>query len=128
MEAHEISPVAASLAARTASVLLIGLAIVQMAGLTIHAFDRLDVQRLAQARDSRCAWSGVYRTIALTDPPRRADVLAELHRGPELVATLSASPPQVEMPADAGPRTAVAADQHEPGPAGRARKFAGGNW
>jgi signal transduction histidine kinase len=88
-----------SLAARTASVLLIGLAIVQMAGLTIHALDRLDVQRLAQARDVAVRVVGVYRTIALTDPPRRAEVLADMHRGPELVATLGASPPQVEMPA-----------------------------
>ncbi|MBV8870048.1 MAG: two-component sensor histidine kinase, partial [Acetobacteraceae bacterium] len=39
-----------SLAARTALVLLIGLAVVQAAGLTIHALDRIDVQRLAQAR------------------------------------------------------------------------------
>jgi signal transduction histidine kinase len=88
-----------SLAARTASVLLIGLAIVQMAGLLIHALDRLDVQRLAQARDVALRVVGVYRTIALTDPPRRAEVLAALHRGADLTAVLSQSPPQVEMPA-----------------------------
>jgi signal transduction histidine kinase len=88
-----------SLAARTASVLLIGLAIVQMAGLTIHALDRLDVQRLAQARDVAIRVVGVYRTVALTDPPRRADVLADLHRGPDLTAELSLSPPQADMPA-----------------------------
>jgi signal transduction histidine kinase len=88
-----------SLAARTASVLLIGLAIVQMAGLTIHALDRLDVQRLAQARDVALRVVGIYRTIALTDPPRRAEVLTALHRGPELTAVLSPSPPQVDLPA-----------------------------
>jgi signal transduction histidine kinase len=88
-----------SLAARTASVLLIGLAIVQMAGLTIHALDRLDVQRLAQAREVAVRVVGVYRTIALTDPPRRPAVLADMHRGPELITTLGAIPPQVEMPA-----------------------------
>jgi signal transduction histidine kinase len=92
-----------SLAARTASVLLIGLAIVQMAGLTIHALDRLDVQRLAQARDVAVRVVGVYRTIALTDPPRRAAVLADLHRGPELSAELSTSPPAADMPAMPGP-------------------------
>jgi signal transduction histidine kinase len=92
-----------SLAARTASVLLIGLAIVQMAGLTIHAFDRLDVQRLAQARDVALRVVSVYRTIALTDPPRREEVLAALHRGPELKAVLSQSPPQVDMPAMPAP-------------------------
>src|ERR1700761_1498963 len=87
-----------SLAARTASALLIGLALVQMAGLTIHALDRLDVQRLAQARDVAVRVVSVYRTIALTDPPRRAEVLAELHRGPELTAVLSDNPPQGDIP------------------------------
>jgi signal transduction histidine kinase len=87
-----------SLAARTALVLLLGLAIVQVAGLTIHALDRLDVQRLAQARDLAVRVVGVYRTIALTDPPRRAAVLAELHRGPDLLPSLSSSPPDVDMP------------------------------
>ena len=40
-----------SLATRTALVLLVGLALVQVAGLTIYALDRLDLQRLGQARD-----------------------------------------------------------------------------
>jgi len=88
----------ASLAARTAFVLLLGLAIVQVAGLTIHALDRLDVQRLGQARDIAVRVVGVYRTMALTDPPRREAVLADLHRGPELMVTLGASPPQVDLP------------------------------
>ena len=87
-----------SLAARTALVLLLGLAIVQGVGLTIHALDRLDVQRLGQARDLAVRVIGIYRTLALTDPPRRAAVLAEMHRGPDLVATLSSSPPDVDLP------------------------------
>ncbi len=44
-----------SLAARTAAVVLVGLALVQIAGLTIHTLDRIDIQRLAQARESRVA-------------------------------------------------------------------------
>jgi signal transduction histidine kinase len=87
-----------SLAARTAVALLLGLAIVQVAGLTIHALDRMDVQRLGQARDLAVRVAGLYRTLALTDPPRRAAVLADLHRGPDLTATLAASPPDVDMP------------------------------
>src|SRR5271166_288155 len=87
-----------SLAARTALVLLLGLALVQVAGLTIHALDRLDVQRLSQARDLAVRAVGWYRTMALTDPPRRATVLAELHRGSELTGKLSPSPPDVDMP------------------------------
>ena len=88
-----------SLATRTALVLLVGLAIVQMAGLTIHALDRLDVQRLAQARDIAIRVVGIYRSVVLTDPDRRGAVIAELHRGPDLQSALSDSPPQVDLPA-----------------------------
>jgi signal transduction histidine kinase len=56
------------------------------------------VQRLGQARDLAVRVVSLYRTMALTDPPRRANVLAELHRGPELVAALSSSPPEVDLP------------------------------
>ncbi|HQT79738.1 MAG TPA: ATP-binding protein [Rhodopila sp.] len=87
-----------SLASRTASVLLIGLILVQMAGLTIHAFDRLDVQRLAQARDVAARVVSVYRTVVLTDPSRRAAVLNYLHRGRDLMPTLSDTPPVVDIP------------------------------
>jgi signal transduction histidine kinase len=87
-----------SLAARTAFVLLLGLAIVQVAGLTIHALDRLDVQQLSQARNLAVRVVAIYRTVALTDDSRRAAVLAELHRGPELVPVLSSSPPEVDLP------------------------------
>jgi len=101
-----------SLAARTALVLLAGLAVVQMAGLTIHALDRLDVQRLAQSRDLAIRVAGVYRTMALTDPSRRATVITEMHRGPDLLATLSASPPQVDLPEMPIPETFTEADAH----------------
>ncbi|HEX4368228.1 MAG TPA: ATP-binding protein [Rhodopila sp.] len=87
-----------SLAARTAVVLLVGLIFVQGAGLTIHALDRLDVQRLGQARDLALRVVALYRTMALTDPPRRPQVLTDLHRGPELAAVLSSEPPEVDMP------------------------------
>ncbi|WP_158926487.1 ATP-binding protein [Acidisphaera sp. S103] len=87
-----------SLAARTAFVLLVGLILVQGAGLTIHALDRLDVQRLGQARELAGRVVDLYRTMALTDPPRRAAVLAGLHHGPALVPALSASPPNVDLP------------------------------
>ncbi len=88
-----------SLATRTALVLLLGLAIVQMAGLTIHALDRLDVQRLAQARDIAIRVVGIYRSVVLTDPDRRAAMMADLHRGPDLQSALSDSPPRVDLPA-----------------------------
>ncbi|MFO1023579.1 MAG: ATP-binding protein [Acetobacteraceae bacterium] len=87
----------ASLAGRTAAVLLIGLVLVQGAGLTIHALDRLDVQRLAQMRDLAFRAVGLYRTMILTDPVHRAHVLNDMHRS-DLGAVLSPVPPSVDMP------------------------------
>lgn len=87
-----------SLATRTALVLLIGLVIVQVAGLTIHAFDRLDVQRLAQARGVAVRLVTLYHTMVLTDRDRRAEVLGEFQRGPLLTAALSDGPPETDLP------------------------------
>ena len=67
-----------SLAARTASVLLVGLIIVQAAGLAIHAFDRIDLQRLAQEREIAVRVMNIYRTVMLTPPDQREAVLEEL--------------------------------------------------
>ncbi len=52
-----------SLAARTALVLLLGLAVVQAGGLTIHALDRMDIQRLAQMRDLAVRVMVIYRNV-----------------------------------------------------------------
>ncbi|MEO8715546.1 MAG: ATP-binding protein [Acetobacteraceae bacterium] len=82
-----------SLAARTALVLLLGLAAVQAAGLTIHALDRIDVQRLAQARTLAERVMGLYRTVVLTVPTERAGLLRELPLPAGLSAELSAGPP-----------------------------------
>jgi len=87
-----------SLAARTAFVLLIGLIVVQGAGLAIHAMDRIDVQRLAQARNLAVRVIGLYRTVVLTTPEQREEVVAELHRGPDLTAELSSQPPVTDLP------------------------------
>ncbi len=82
-----------SLAARTALVLLVGLVLVQAAGLAIHAMDRIDLQRLSQVRNLAFRVVGLYRTVELTEPDTRAQVLGELHHGPGLQATLSDAPP-----------------------------------
>jgi hypothetical protein len=82
-----------SLAARTALVLLVGLVLVQAAGLTIHAMDRIALQRLAQSRNIAYRIVGLYRTVELTPAAERATVLDELHHGPGLKIRLSAEPP-----------------------------------
>ncbi len=81
-----------SLAARTALVLLVGLALVQIAGLTIHAFDRIDVQRIAQARNIAVRVMSVYRTVAMAPAAQRDAVLAELSRSPDVSAELDSKP------------------------------------
>ena len=85
-----------SLAARTALVLLVGLVVVQAAGLTIHALDRIDVQRLAQARYIAVRVVGTYRAVMMASPAQREAVLAERSTG--LTAELSPSPPVTELP------------------------------
>ena len=91
-----------SLAARTALVVLAGLVIVQGAGLAIHAFDRIDVQRLAQAREIAVRVISTYRTVMMTAPAQRETVLAELQHAPGLAAELSTNPPTADLP-DASP-------------------------
>jgi signal transduction histidine kinase len=81
-----------SLAARTAVVLLVGLAIVQGLGLIIHALDRVDLQRLAQIRDIGVQAMGLYSAIALTSPGERAA---------EVGALVLADGPRVELAAEA---------------------------
>jgi signal transduction histidine kinase len=87
-----------SLAARTAFVLLVGLILVQGAGLAIHAMDRIDFQRLAEARSLAFRIVGIYRTVELTAPADRPEVLGELRHGPGLTADLSATPPVSDLP------------------------------
>jgi signal transduction histidine kinase len=87
-----------SLAARTTLVLLVGLAFVQAAGLTIHALDRIDLLRLEQARNLAFRVMTIYRTVELTPPDRRQAVLARLPHGPALNARLQTTPPLVPMP------------------------------
>ncbi len=84
-----------SLAARTAMAVLIGLALVQAAGLTIHALDRIDVQRLARARTTAERVMGLYRTVVMTASDQRAAVLKDFPLPPGVSARLAASPPRL---------------------------------
>jgi signal transduction histidine kinase len=86
-----------SLAARTAVVLLVGLVIVQVAGLAIHALDRIDLQRLAQARDVAVRVVTTYRMVMTTPPERRHEVVSQLRRLPGLTAELTTDPPIAEL-------------------------------
>ena len=92
-----------SLATRTALVLLGSLAVVQIAGLTIHALDRLDLQRLELARDIGIRTIGIYRAVVTAPPAEREALLRQLSPAPGLEARASADPP-AEMMDRAPPR------------------------
>jgi signal transduction histidine kinase len=87
-----------SLAARTALVLLVGLIVVQAAGLTIHAMDRIEGQRLSEAHNLAFRVVGLYRAVELTAPADRAQVLADMRHGPGLSAVLGNAPPVSDLP------------------------------
>ncbi len=92
-----------SLATRTALVLLVGLALVQVAGLTIHALDRLDLQRLGQARDLSIRLISLYRTVVMTPAQQRDAVVHDFEHGPGFVASLSPVPPEAALTPAPGP-------------------------
>jgi signal transduction histidine kinase len=71
-----------SLAGRTALALLLGLIVVQVAGLTIHALDRVDLQRFQQAREVSQRTFQLWRTLLMTPPDRRGTVVADLDPPP----------------------------------------------
>ncbi|MBV9757297.1 MAG: HAMP domain-containing protein [Alphaproteobacteria bacterium] len=86
-----------SLAARTALVLLAGLIVVQAAGLTIHALDRMDVQRLAEMRSVASRVMSLYRTIVMAPADQRGHLLRELQLPPGLSAKLRDAAPDEMM-------------------------------
>lgn len=81
--------------------------VVQAAGLTIHALDRVDLQRFAQAREVSARAFGVWRTMLLAPPERRRPILEEADLPAGLTASLD--------------REAAARDAHMPPPPHLAR-------
>ncbi|NKE46368.1 HAMP domain-containing protein [Roseomonas frigidaquae] len=77
-----------SLAGRTALVLLVGLVVVQAAGLTIHALDRVDLQRFQHAREISQRSFGAWRSLLQLPPERRRALVEDLDMPPGLRATV----------------------------------------
>lgn len=80
-----------SLAGRTALVLILGLMAVQALGLTIHAFDRVELQRAAEAREISMRSFNLWRALVLAPPERRPAILAEADLPSTLTASLDAA-------------------------------------
>jgi signal transduction histidine kinase len=87
-----------SLAGRTALVLLVSLAAVQVAGLTIHALDRIDVIQLAQVRDASVRAISLYRAVTLSPAEQRAAVVKEFDDRDDSDARLEQVPPNPQLP------------------------------
>nr|WP_246523643.1 ATP-binding protein [Neoroseomonas eburnea] len=82
----------ASLGGRTAFWLILALMLVQAAGLTIHALDRVDLQRFIHARAIAGRALGAWRTAVLAPADRREQMLADLDLPEGLAIELSAQP------------------------------------
>lgn len=79
-----------SLAGRTALVLILGLMVVQAVGLTIHAFDRVELQRAAEARETALRSFSLWRALMTAPPERRLAIVAEAELPPTLIASYDA--------------------------------------
>ncbi len=93
-----VEPWPRSLASRTLLTLLLGLILVQAAGLTIHAFDRIKLQRMADLRNAGIQAMGIYRTVVSTAIAERAAELQEMDLGPGIKARLAEGPPAFGEP------------------------------
>jgi signal transduction histidine kinase len=79
-------------------VLLLSLMLVQVAGLTIHALDRMDVIREAQEREAAVRSVSLYRSVLLAAPTMRTAVVKEFDDREDADATLSGAPPVPDVP------------------------------
>ncbi len=87
-----------SLAARTALVLLSGLAVVQAAGLVIHALDHADLQRNVQLHDIAQRAMGTYRNLAVQPAAERPRIVADLPPTVDQSTEIVPSPPEDALP------------------------------
>lgn len=137
-----------TLASRTALVLLLGLVLVQVAGLTIHALDRVDLQRFQHARDISQRGFMLWRGLVTQPPDRRAGLLAEFEMPPGLRASLDDEPSArgtyppppppllrllridglVSGPARLRPREALVSGGPRPGIVIASLRFGDGSW
>lgn len=83
-----------SLAARTALVLLAGLAVVQAAGLAIHALDHADLQRSVQMHDIAQRAINTYRGLAVLPADERPEAIGDMVQGTGHSIILDPGPPQ----------------------------------
>jgi hypothetical protein len=87
-----------TLAGRTFLVLLLGLLVAQAVGLTIHALDRVAVQRAGQVREAAERVGQVWRNVVAAPQAQRAQALRESDLPAGLTATLDDAPRTTSHP------------------------------
>jgi signal transduction histidine kinase len=87
-----------SLAARTALVLVLGLGMVQIGGLLLHSFDRMELLHTAQEHEVARRAMEVYRDIALARPERRQAAVEDANRAADVHVTLRPNAPHTRLP------------------------------
>ena len=87
-----------SLAARTTQVLLGGLLVTQVGGLSLHALDRAALLHAAQESDLAGRAIAAYRSAVLAQPEQRAALLDHSPVSADLVIRLSEQEPTITMP------------------------------
>lgn len=92
-----------SLAGQTAILLVMALMVVQAGGLVIHAMDRLDLQRLAQAHDIALRTVTLYRAVAMAPYEQRAEVAHAFDTSNDSSAHLANDPPADRIEPTAAP-------------------------
>lgn len=98
MQARRLRLWPATLAGRTALVLLLSLAVVQIAGLTIHALDRIGLQVQADERAALVRALVLYRNVVLTEPGQRARLVAEYGQQAGMRSRIRHDLPERDMP------------------------------
>lgn len=88
----------ASLAARTALVLLGGLLLSQIGGLMLHALDRAEMLHSAQEHEMARRVMTTYRSLVLTRPEQRANLIDEARVPGDLSLALSETAPVFTLP------------------------------
>ncbi len=88
----------ATLAGRTALVLLLSLAAVQVAGLTIHALDRIGLQEQADQRAALVRALVLYRNVVLSQPAERQQLVADYGQRGGMRSTILHGVPRRDMP------------------------------
>ncbi len=88
----------ASLAARTALVLLGGLLLSQIGGLMLHALDRADMLHAAQEHEMARRVMTTYRSLVLARPEQRGNLIDEARMPGDIALSLSDAAPVFNLP------------------------------